>query len=130
MRTKSLKALSRGILLTMTLLLPAETLFGQDTPLPTHYVPLTPVSCFAVPSNNPRYIGYYVGGGCACLPRRHPRRVDEGTWGWDYQGSLILRLVNLGWWHGRRYQGGTGAYNADGPHYHEQEGVETVHRAH
>lgn len=72
-------------------------------------------SRWAVPSDNGGHVGYYVGGGCP-----HPRKAEgptaeEGTWGWDYQGWFPLRRVALGWWHGRRYQGGTGAYQTDGP---------------
>jgi hypothetical protein len=97
-----------------------------DPPLSTHApamsVPsIQPIAWWAVPSNNSHYLGYYVGGGCTPLLRAQPRRPDEGTWGWDYQGWLIPRRVNIGWWHGRRYQGGTGAYKTDGPHYHEEE---------
>ena len=41
---------------------------------------------------------------------------DDGTWGWDETGChLFRRRVILGWSHGRKYQGGTGAYLTDGP---------------
>ncbi len=61
-------------------------------------------------------IGYYVGGG---VPLGHgpgqARFPDEGTWGWDETGChLFPRRVILGWSHGRKYQGGTGAYRTDG----------------
>jgi hypothetical protein len=73
------------------------------------------VAWYAQPSNTPRYSGGYVGGGSAC--RGDPRCPEEGTWGWDYTGwRCLLPRVWLGWWHGRRYQGGTGAYTTDGPH--------------
>lgn len=68
----------------------------------------------AVPSDTGAYWGYYVGGGSA--KRGDAPTTLEGTWGWDYEGRCIRRIVNLGWWHGRRYQGGTGAYKPDGPH--------------
>jgi hypothetical protein len=63
-------------------------------------------------------IGYYVGGGA---PAHHPhgerRCREEGTWGWDETGhSHFRRRVVLGWWHGRKYQGGAGRYATDGPH--------------
>ena len=60
--------------------------------------------------NESRRTGYYVGGGAPFFgePRNHQQ---EGTWGWDYK--LPLQRVNLGWWHGRRTQGGEGQYNAD-----------------
>jgi hypothetical protein len=71
------------------------------------------------PSSTPGGIGYYVGGG---VPLAHAhgqsacRRPDEGTWGWDETGTThFRRRVILGWYHGRRYQGGTGAYRTDGP---------------
>jgi hypothetical protein len=71
------------------------------------------VACYAVPSETCHYIGYLVGGGAA-YHGEYPGRL-EGTWGWDYQGCIPRRIA-LGWWHGRRYQGGTGAYQTDGPH--------------
>jgi hypothetical protein len=66
----------------------------------------------AKPATTPAYVGYYVGGGGGCLGC--PRRVEEGTWGRDYQGHLFPRHVGLLWNHGRRYQGGSGAYEPDG----------------
>ena len=70
------------------------------------------VACYAVPSDAGHSIGYYVGGGAPCLG--DARCLDEGTWGWDYAGILPRRIV-LGWFHGRRYQGGVGAYRTVGP---------------
>jgi hypothetical protein len=129
MRNRSVKLLPRTIVLATTVLLSTEALFSQDASIITHHSapPLQTISRFAIPSNNGRYIGYYVGGGCARRLKADPRRPDEGTWGWDFQGALIPRLVNLGWWHGRRYQGGTGAYKTDGPHYHAAESSESGH---
>jgi hypothetical protein len=72
------------------------------------------VACYAHPSNTKSYCGYYVGGGSAW--RGQPRCLNEGTWGWDYHGCLIPQRVFLQWWHGR-YQGGSGAYKIDGPHF-------------
>jgi hypothetical protein len=73
-----------------------------------------PVACWAKPSRTKAYVGYYVGGGGAvCHPE--PRGINEGTWGWDYQGCLLPRNVWLRWNHGRLYQGGPGAYKVDGP---------------
>ena len=64
-------------------------------------------------SNSPSYSGYYVGGGAAW--HGEPRRCEEGTWGWDYAPRHALSpKVALGWWHGRKSQGGTGAYRTDG----------------
>jgi hypothetical protein len=60
-------------------------------------------------------IGSYIGGG-VCLGAGDPRRRDEGTWGWDETGSHRFRRRSiLGWSHGQRYQGGTGAYATVGP---------------
>jgi hypothetical protein len=71
------------------------------------------VSPFAVPSNTRYYGGYYVGGGS--LVGGDGRGPQDGTWGWDYGGIAVKKLVNLDWTHGRRYQGGTGQYNSAGP---------------
>lgn len=74
------------------------------------------VAWYAQPSNSHRFWGYYVGGG-APPKKGDPRAVTEGVWGWDYVGGRLLRpRVQLNWWHGRRQQGGPGAYKTDGPH--------------
>jgi hypothetical protein len=70
------------------------------------------VACWAVPSDTGHYIGYYVGGGAPC--HGDAPCPDEGTWGWDYRGLLIPKNIVLGWWHGRRYQNGIGAYRVNG----------------
>jgi hypothetical protein len=72
------------------------------------------IAWYAQPSNTPRYIGYYVGGG-ALVNESKARFADEGTWGWDYSPLLIKSRVRLGWWHGEHAQGGTGSYRTDGP---------------
>lgn len=69
---------------------------------------------WASPQNPCEYTGYYVGGG-ALGPRRREHCPDEGTWGWDYQGKKLSRLVRLGWTCPPRRQGGTGSYDPDGP---------------
>lgn len=74
------------------------------------------VSPLAKPTESPHEIGYYVGGGAReKSPRGEPRRPHEGVWGTDYAGLVIPKHVRLGWWHGQRYQGGTGSYPTDGP---------------
>jgi hypothetical protein len=74
------------------------------------------VSPLAKPTESPHEIGYYVGGGAReKSPRGEPRRPHEGVWGTDYSGLVIPKHVRLGWWHGQRYQGGTGSYPTDGP---------------
>ncbi|MEI7685152.1 MAG: hypothetical protein WCL32_09005 [Planctomycetota bacterium] len=73
------------------------------------------VSRFARAFDCSRMVGYYIGGGAGNPRKAEPRNADDGTWGLDYSGWLIHRRVDLGWWHGRRYQGGPGAYKTDGP---------------
>jgi hypothetical protein len=73
-------------------------------------------SRFAQPSDTGRYTGGTIGGGVLRLRKSDRPLPNEGTWGWDYTGGLFQRRVFLGWWHGRRYQGGSGAYQTDGPH--------------
>jgi hypothetical protein len=75
-------------------------------------------SRFARPSDTGRYIGYYVGGGSAC--RGEERLSHEGVWGWDYSGFHFVPRIDLLWNHGRRYQGGPGAYKTDGPRFLEE----------
>jgi hypothetical protein len=75
-----------------------------------------------IPSDTGHYIGYFVGGGNGRPHKAEQRHEDEGTWGWDYQGWIIKRRVVLGWWHGQKFQGGTGAYKTDGPHLYHEEG--------
>lgn len=67
----------------------------------------------AIPSNTRHYCGYYVGGGAAW--HGEGRFIDEGTFGWDYMGIIVRKRVALDWYHGRRYQGGDGAYETEGP---------------
>jgi hypothetical protein len=100
----------------MTLALPiAYSLAADRVVNPLHRAghPET-ISQFAVPSNRCHYNGYYVGGG---LPVFGEERcvVHEGTWGWDYCGTLFPKRIALLWSHGKRPQGGTGAYKTDGP---------------
>jgi hypothetical protein len=73
------------------------------------------VARFAWPSDTGRYAGYYVGGGAVHSRRGDPPQAHEGTWGWDYVGGAFRRDVIPGWWHGRRYQGGVGRYQPEGP---------------
>jgi hypothetical protein len=70
---------------------------------------------YARSSDTARYVGYYVGGGAASRLHGEDRRVQDGTWGWDYHGFCLPSRVMLDWFHGRRYQGGQGAYRTDGP---------------
>lgn len=62
----------------------------------------------------PGRVGYYVGGGGGLMgDGRDPTR--DGTWGIDYEPRVLPRLVVQSWSHGRKYQGGQGAYRTDGP---------------
>jgi hypothetical protein len=67
----------------------------------------------AIPSNTPHYGGYWVGGGLPVLG--DSPSLEEGTFGWDYFGMTFTKRVALNWSHGRREQGGFGAYKTDGP---------------
>lgn len=74
------------------------------------------ISPLAKPTESPHEEGYYVGGGARAKSRHaDERRPGEGVWGTDYSGLIIPKHTNLKWWHGRRYQGGVGAYGTDGP---------------
>jgi hypothetical protein len=72
-------------------------------------------SHIARPSDTGRYTGYLAGGGAVLGRRGDAPLPHEGTWGWDFRGGRFRRHVVPGWWHGRRYQGGTGRYQTDGP---------------
>jgi hypothetical protein len=73
------------------------------------------ISRFARCGVNPReYSAGYVGGGSGKL-LGEARCIDEGTWGVDYDGLFFRKKIWKQWSHGRRYQGGTGAYKTDGP---------------
>lgn len=71
------------------------------------------ISACAQPSDDGAYCGYHVGGGAAC--KGEAPCIDDGTWGWDYQGCIIPANVILNWWHGERHQGGNDGYKIDGP---------------
>lgn len=58
-------------------------------------------------------VGYVGGGGSFLLGG--PRTPSEGTFGLDYRGHWFSRHVWLLWNHGRKHQGGAGAYASDGP---------------
>ena len=65
------------------------------------------------PTMTPSVRGYYVGGGTAV--HGDCRGAHDGTWGFDDTGfpAWMTPRVRLRWSHGRRYQGGTGAYETD-----------------
>jgi len=72
----------------------------------------------ARPARGPGGVGYYVGGGAA-LHGEGRDASSEGTWGTDYQPWALPRIVALQWHHGRKHQGGQGAYRTDGPKLRE-----------
>ena len=74
------------------------------------------IASYARPGYGRRYVAYYVGGG-ARAPKGEARRVDEGTFGVDYSPICpgMRRSVVLGWWHGKRRQGGYGEYEPNSP---------------
>jgi hypothetical protein len=72
------------------------------------------LACYTASTKCGPYTGSYVGGSCAF--KGCARNPDEGTWGWDYCGPLHSEHPWLKWCHGRRCQGGPGAYKSDGPH--------------
>jgi hypothetical protein len=88
--------------------LAAEEMPAAAPPSPRDQYHL-PIASWARPTNTPAYWGYYVGGGAAI--GGEPRYLTEGVWGWDYEGSWFRRQVWLAWYHGQRYQGGTGSYD-------------------
>ena len=65
------------------------------------------------PTNEGDSYGYYVGGGGGHGAGSRCR--EEGTYGWDYTGIHFPRRVALGWNHGRKSQGGAGAYKTNPP---------------
>jgi hypothetical protein len=81
------------------------------------------VAWWAIPSDTGRYTVYCVGGGCPCPRLADAPLPSEGTWGWDYVGRWLRPNVILGWWHDRCSQGGTGAYQTDGPTLNHGEGT-------
>lgn len=71
------------------------------------------IAPWAICGQSPRDVGYYVGGGAVC--RGEGRCLEEGVWGHDYQKFPgKLPWIALGWHHGRKVQGGTGAYQSNG----------------
>ena len=71
------------------------------------------VAPYARPGYGRRYVAYYVGGGAVLSRGRtclsgEARCPHEGTFGMDY--ALCFTRVNLAWYHGKNYQGGSGQY--------------------
>jgi hypothetical protein len=70
---------------------------------------------YARASDAGQYTGYPVGGGAPF--RGEAPLSGEGVWGWDYEGWHFRPRIALLWGHGRKYQGGAGAYQTDGPRF-------------
>jgi hypothetical protein len=89
--------------------------FWKRSPPPSHSERLDRagqpfcLSPWAQPSHGPYDWGYYVGGGAK--KKGEIRYRHEGTWGLDYH--LPPLRSPLGWYHGRRTQGGEGQYEPD-----------------
>jgi len=74
------------------------------------------ISPLAQPTQSPHEEGYSIGGGARQGGRYAGERSgQEGVWGTDYTGILFAKHTHLKWWHGARYQGGSGAYGTAGP---------------
>ena len=71
------------------------------------------IAPWAQPAKTRHYSGGIVGGGAA--RRGEGRSEIHGTWGWDFHGLLPRKNIWLGWFHGRKDQGGRGAYKTEGP---------------
>ena len=112
--------MQRNCVIVMALLLTCFAAAHADPPEHAPHVSPQPPR-WSLPSQSRGGVGYHVGGGNPFPHLAEPRTSEEGTWGWDYQGWLFPRRVINGWWHGRRYQGGTGAYKTDGPKFHPSE---------
>lgn len=90
----------------------AQTVYGQsEDDLARAGCPHL-IAPWARPGYGSKYLVYYVGGGSKTFYRSEGRRADEGTFGVDYMPIVpgFRHSVALGWWHGRRYQGGAGEY--------------------
>jgi len=71
------------------------------------------IAPWAQPAMTRHYSGGIVGGGAA--RSGEDRNQIQGTWGWDFHGLLPRKNIWLGWFHGRKDQGGRGAYKTEGP---------------
>jgi len=102
----------------MAIFMVVGAVYASDPPAHGPHVLPQDTPRLAMPSQTKGNVGYHVGGGNPFPHSAEPRTADEGTWGWDYRGWLFPRRIINGWWHGRRSQGGTGAYKTDGPKLH------------
>jgi hypothetical protein len=71
------------------------------------------VAWYAQSGYGKHYAAYHVGGGAPFCGgwtpiSGEPRYAHEGTFGMDY--APWYSRVNLAWYHGKKYQGGSGQY--------------------
>src|SRR5262249_50245999 len=112
-RLKKDRIMSKRALLGMSILLVGLSAeLAAAYPLPEEGEGEPAIAPWAIPSDTGHSVGSYIGGGCLFPRKAEPRLPEDGTWGWDYQGWFPRRVI-LGWWHGRKFQGGTGAYKTD-----------------
>ena len=91
--------------------IPAPCTGADHTPEQAGYPPC--VSGCAKCGRTDKYALGYIGGGCVgrC---GEPRRLDEGTFGWDYDCHFLPGRVFLNWCHcGKSPK--AGPYKTDGP---------------
>jgi hypothetical protein len=105
--------------------IPAPCTGPEHTPEQAGYPPC--VSCLARCGRTDKYALGYVGGGC--LGRcGEPRRLDEGTFGWDYDCGWRPGRVFLNWCHcGKSPK--PGPYKTDGPNVPDVFSVHPVKKA-
>jgi hypothetical protein len=91
--------------------IPAPCTGCEHTPEQAGYPPC--ISTCAKCGRTCKYAVGYVGGGClGCCGE--VRRLDEGTFGWDYDGGWRCGRVFLNWCHcGKSPK--PGPYKVDGP---------------
>jgi hypothetical protein len=91
--------------------IPAPYTGGDHTPEQAGYPPC--VSACAQCGRTDKYALGYIGGGCVSW-RGEARRIDEGTFGWDYAGHWRPGRVFLNWCHCGKSPP-AGPYKTDGP---------------
>ena len=92
--------------------IPAPCTGGDHTPERAGYPPC--VAWYARCGRTDKYAVGYIGGGCVgCCGEA--RRLDEGTFGWDYAAHWRPGRVFLNWCHCGKSPP-EGPYKTDGPH--------------
>jgi hypothetical protein len=102
--------------------IPAPCTGPDHTPEQAGYPPC--VAWYARCGRTDKYALGYVGGGCVGC-RGEARRLDEGTFGWDYDCHWRPGRVFLNWCHcGKSPAEGT--YKTDGPNVPDVFSIHTV----